>query len=277
MSILSRRCISLSALLWLLGGGVAHAQSGVPVDSTYPVRSVDRPATLTRGAFRFDAFGFRERAPDAATVVTFVAGGGFGVSDKLELGGQVLPLELDGGIAYTNPSVYATYALSAGSVAIAPTLQVTFPLASDDPLTLDIGAIAYIPIGPLGYLTVAPDLSLNARDQEAGSSFSLPLTWLHQLSDRVLFQLSSGAGLARFEPRFGRSRLIDSFDFDELTIPLSTSISYTLVQGAPLRPRADFSLQFQWPQWYTRAPDMRGFQTNDWSVQVGVSWYFLRQ
>lgn len=281
-----RRGVRMFGLAGLLTPSVpraAHTQSTPsdsqaqqPATSAYPARMLDRPTTLPRGDTRLDAFAFATHVPGSPTTATMVLGGGVGISDRLEVGGQLAPFEVEPGMVFTNPSVYATYAFSAGkTVAIAPTIQVVYPLKSGDPFIVDVGGTAYVGIGTWGYLAVAPMFSLNTRGDESGSSLSLPLTIMHQASELLSFQITSGAGLSRFDPRFGVSRRSEALDFDEVTVPASALVTYTVARGPTRTALADLTLQFQWPQLYTRAPGMRGTHTDDWTVQFQSSWYFI--
>lgn len=277
---------------WVIGVGgllataapfVAHTQS-MPsssqakqsATSPYPARLLDRPTTLPRGDSRLDVFALVTHVPQSPTTVTMVLGGGFGVSNQLEIGGELVPFEAEPGIVFTNPSAYATYAFQVSkTTAIAPTIQLVYPLKSEDPFTVDVGAPIYVNIGSWGYLTFAPTFSLNTRGDEQGTSLSLPVTLMRQSSEQLNFQVTSGVGLSRFDPRFGLSRRSEALDFDELTVPAAALVTYTLARGSPRSALADLTLQFQWPQLYTRAPSMRGAHTDDWAIQIQSSWYFI--
>lgn len=255
----------------------AHVQDRPAVDSAYPIRIGDRPETLPHGDSRLDAFGFASRVPGSPTIVTVVFGGGIGVTDELEIGGQFVPWQVDPRVAFTNPSVYATYSFALNTaVAISPTIQTVYPLKSEDAFIVDVGSSLSLDIGPWGSLSFAPMLSLNTRQGESGSSLSFPLTTFWQASDHITLQLSSGVGFSRFDPRFGLSRRRDALDFNEVTIPATASLSYTAAHGSPRRPLVDLTVQFQWPQLYTRAPETQGFHTDDWTVQIQSSWFFVR-
>jgi FtsP/CotA-like multicopper oxidase with cupredoxin domain len=246
------------------------------VDSLYPVRLLDRPTTLPRGVARLDLFALASRQPASPTAWTTILGGGVGVTNRLEVGGQVVPITLSPGVPkFTNPSIYATYTFPAGKLSLAPTAQAVFPLADADPFFVDLGVPMYYNIGTLGYVEFAPTFSVDTRENGAGTSLTFPVTFMRQMTEQFNWQLSSGVGLSRFDPRFGLSRRTESIEFDDVTIPLSALAMYTLEHGAERRPLVDLSLQFQWPQLYTREPGHRGTNTGDWTVQLQTSWYFI--
>ena len=270
------RMIGLGGLVAASVPCVAHTQAQQPGTSAYPARVLDRPTTLPRGDTRFDAFTFATHVPGSPTTVATVFGGGFGISNQFEIGAQLVPFEVEPGIVFTNPSAYATYAFTVSkTTAIAPMIQVVYPLKSEDPFIVDVGGAAYVNIGTWGYLALAPTFSLNTRGDESGSSLSLPVTVMRQSSEQLNLQLTSGVGLSRFEPRFGLSRRSEALDFDEVTIPAAALVTYTVARGSPRRAFADLTLQFQWPQLYTRAPQTRGVHTDDWAIQIQSSWYFI--
>jgi hypothetical protein len=98
---------------------------------------------------------------------------------------------------------------------------------------------------------------------------------MRQSLEQLSFQVTSGVGLSRFDPRFGVSRRSEALDFDDVTVPATALVTYTVAHGLSRRPIADLTLQLQWPQLYTRAPGMRGTHTDDWAVQILSSWYFM--
>jgi suppressor of ftsI len=246
------------------------------VDSLYPVRLLDRPTTLPRGAARLDLFALGSHQPGVPNAWTAILGGGVGVTKSLELGGQIVPVALSPGVPkFTNPSVYATYTFGVGHVSLAPTAQVVFPLGDGDPFFVDLGVPMYYNIGTIGYVELAPTFSVDTRENGSGTSLSFPVTFMRQVTEQFNWQLSSGVGVSRFDPRFGLSRRAESLQFDDVTIPLSAEAMYTLEHGVQRRPLVDVTLQFQWPQLYTHVPAQRGTNTDDWTVQLQTSWYFI--
>ena len=245
--------------------------------SPYPVRLLDRPTTLPRGDARLDAFTFVNRAPGSPTTVAIVIGGGVGITDQLEFGGQVVTFDIEPSTVFTNPSLYATYSHNLSkTVAIAPTVQVVYPLKTDDPFFVDVGGALYANIGSWGYVAFAPTLSVNVRGDDSGTTLSLPVTLMRQSSDQLNFQFSSGVGFSRFDPRFGLGRRRDALDFDDLTVPFSAEAMYTIPHGRKATPLVDLTLQVQWPQLYTRAPGADTTNADDWSVQILSSWYLIK-
>ena len=280
--------LTLAALLF--GGRSLRAQS-VPATVTapsssgadsasappYPVRLLDRPTTLPKGALRLDLYGLGTHAPGSSFATTGIVGGGWGITRNLEVGGQFVPVTLSPTVQYTNPSLYATYQHSlSSSVALAPTLQAVFPLRSGDPFTIDAGASLYVNLGEWGYLAASPTFSLNTRQEGNGTSLSLPLTVMRQASTRFNWQLSTAVGFSRFDPRFGLSRRFEALDFNDVTIPATALLMYTVQRKGTGDALVDIIAQVQFSQLYTRRPELRGWQTDDWTLQLQTSWYIVK-
>ena len=73
-----------------------------------------------------------------------------------------------------------------------------------------------------------------------------------------------------------KRRRRDALDFNDLTVPVSAEVMYTVPRRAQKTPLVDLTLQVQWPQLYTGAPAAHSTNANDWSVQILTSWYFIR-
>ena len=172
--------------------------------------------------------------------------------------------------------MYATYAHSFNKDLRSRRRSAGVSVESGDPFFVDVGGALYANIGSWGYVAFAPMLSLNVRGDDSGSTLSFPVTLMRQSSERLNFQLSSGTGFSRFDPRFGLARRRDALDFNDVTVPLSAEVMYTIPHRAQKTPLVDLTLQVQWPQLYTRAAGARSTNANDWSVQILTSWYFIR-
>lgn len=257
--------------------GAGPAPPPAVTDSAYPVRLLDRPTTLPHGASRLDVLAFVSRVPGSAKSWTAIIGGGAGVTNSLEVGGQIVPVALaQGAASLTNPSAYGTYSFSRGKVSFAPTLQVVYPIADADPFFLDLGVPMDVDIGTLGDLAVSPTMSVDLRANGAGTLLSLPAAFSRQVSNLISWQVSSGVGLSRFDPRFGLSRRRQALEFNDVSVPLSGSVVYTAARGIHRGPLVDVSLQAQWPQLYGRTPTGSQWHANDWTIQIQTSWYRLR-
>ena len=238
---------------------------------------LDRPTTLPARAGRLDVFLLGSAAPGSSFATTGILGGGWGVTDDLEVGGQLLPVALSPTLQYTNPSLYITYGHSLdAATTLAPTLQTVFPVRSGDPFIVDVGAELSINLGEWGEVATSPTVSVNLHQDGNGTSLSLPLTLMRQAGTRLDWQLSTGVGFSRFDPRFALSRRSEPLDFNDVTIPAGAQVTYTVPRGASADALLDIVLQAQLPQLYTNRPELRGWQTNDWTVQLQTSWYSLR-
>jgi hypothetical protein len=274
VSIVACPVRTLDAQLASSTGALPAAAVRKPV---FPIRVLDRPTTLPAGALRVDGFLLGSAVPGSSFATTAILGGGWGLTSTLEVGGQLVPVALSPELQYTNPSLYITYGHSLdASTSLAPTLQVVFPLRSGDPFTIDVGAALSVDIGAWGEVETAPTFSINLHQDGNGTSLSLPLTVTRQESTRFNWQLSTGVGVSRFAPRFWLSRRSDALDFNDVTVPASAQVMYTVPRDASADALVDIALQGQFPQLYTNRPDLRGWQTNDWTVQLQTSWYVVR-
>jgi hypothetical protein len=270
------RVIEAHGIAPTAASATSHAGDSIPSPSL-PVRVLDRPTTLPKGAIRLDVYGLGTHAPGALFATTGILGGGWGVTEKLEVGGQVVPVTLSPKVNYTNPSLYATYQRSlSSSVALAPTLQAVLPLKSSDPFIIDVGSSLFVNIGEWGYLAASPTFSLNTHQDGNGTSLSIPLTVMRQASPNFNWQVSTAVGFSRFDERFQLSRRSDPLDFNDLTIASSALVMYTVPKKGTGNALLDIIAQLQFPQLYTRGPELRGWQSNDWTFQLQASWYFVK-
>lgn len=269
--------LSAAALAAALASTVEAQTSGSNANQAppLPVRVLDRPTTLPRGATRLDVYALGNDAPGSDFETTGVIGGGWGVTNTFEIGGELIPFLFTPDVEYTNPSLYATYALRTGrTTSIAPMVQTVIPVRDSDPVILDVGAAFSVDIGRWGEFETAPTLSFNLRG--SGTTFSVPLTLMRQAGRHVSWQIGSGIGFSRFHPRHWLSRRTESFDVDDLTVPAMAMIMYSVENKRSGNALLDFSLQGQFPQLYSNGPGDRGWETSDWSLQLQMSWYFVK-
>jgi hypothetical protein len=51
---------------------------------------------------------------------------------------------------------------------------------------------------------------------------------------------------------------------------------YTVPKKGTGNALLDIIAQLQFPQLYTRGPELREWQNNDWTFQLQASWYFVK-
>ena len=266
---------TVALLIAALAPGAVGGQS--PTDSLFPLRALDRPATLPQGGMRLDLIAIGAHQESSPTGLSFIAGAGFGVTKSLEVGGQLLPVNLaPGSPEFGNPALYASYGLSVGNVSITPSLQAVLPLRDSDPFFWAIGASIDVPLGGAGNLAVAPVLVVDTREDGLGGTFSIPITYTRQVTLQFSWQVASGFGFSRFDPRFGVSHPSRAFDFNDETIPLSVTALYSVARRGTRHPVADILAQWQWPQLYSRVENAGSVVGSDWALQLQVSLYRIR-
>lgn len=255
----------------------APAGGGEPAGTKYPIRIVDRPDTLPHGVTRVDAFGLLQRIPGSPLTATLVFGGGVGITDHLELGGQLVPIQVGPALKFLRPSVYASYSFAlSDSIAFVPSAELVYPLHTDEPFFFDLTGDFRFTFDSWGSLDVSPTLSINARGEPFGTAASIPIFFFVQLSDRASVAVASGIGVARFNPRFGVSQRSTVPSFKNLTVPATFQFTWTLPEKTRTQPLVDFTLEFDWPQLYTHTTPSVGLQWTDWTVQVITAWYLIQ-
>lgn len=253
-----------------------RAWAQTAADSLYPLRSLDRPTTLPRRAARLDLIALGSHQESSPTGASLIIGGGLGVTKSLEVGGQVIPVSLaPGSVEFLTPSLYVTYALSAGKASIAPIAQAVFPVRDSDPFFWDLAVSVDVPVGSAGNLALAPTISVDTRESGLGTTMAIPVTYTRQVTPNFSWQIASGFGLSRFDPRFGISRRSQVFDFNDETIPLSVTALYSVARRGTGHPIADLIAQWQWPQLYSRVRNAGSVVGSDWGLQLQLSLYRL--
>ncbi|MBW1880341.1 MAG: hypothetical protein JRJ84_18425 [Deltaproteobacteria bacterium] len=147
------RTIATVATLGLLAwGGSASAQDaasgpglagmGIELGAAsmgLPLPFSERPLTLTEGTIRGDAAftiaHFSVSVPGVGTLsetaVGLALGGGYGITDDLEVGASVIPLTLSPDVTYGDPSIYGIYRFLADTAEIGGSLALTVPIDGD--------------------------------------------------------------------------------------------------------------------------------------------------
>ena len=207
--------------------------------------------------------------PGSSFATTAILGGGWGLTSTLEVGGQLVPVAISQIYSTRTVALHHLRSFARRQYHVAGTdAPGGISVALRRPLHDDVGAALAVNIGAWGEIETAPTLSINLHQDGNGTSLSLPLTVMRQASARLLnSQLSIGVGFARFDPRFALSRRTDALDFNDVTIPASAQVMYTVPRDASAD-LVDIALQGQFPQLYTNRPELRGWQTNDWTVQL---------
>ncbi|MGD8863597.1 MAG: hypothetical protein PVI30_26520 [Myxococcales bacterium] len=217
----------------LPGRGVASAQT------TGGAGYLARGLTLSAGQWRIDAappdWGYMEHGevnrgrgfrlvepPVGDTRVYLGAGGAYGITNQLELGGLVLPLRLapDGDLG--DLEAYLRYAFTPGGSLAA---QVTVRIPTDSDLAVGIGLPAFVALGGGGRLETGVELELIDRN-DTTVNIDVPLAFQFAVTSSLY------AG-----PRTG----VVLLDLDEAVINLGGQI------GGAVSPQVELSASVNLP------------------------------
>lgn len=229
--------------------GVAGSPLGAPA---LPLAWAERPLTLTGQTIRADgAFALTRAAvvrtdtstgfpvPGHETYLALHLGAGYGITDDIEVGAEVLPLLLSPSVVYDDPSLYALFRFVSGFADLGATVGVRFPVEGvltflpgipvrlhlSPSVRLDTGALLEIAIAdrvdadnvPILTPRVPVELSVSATPQiflGAGTGWLFPdvtehMRPLQSLSVFAGYTVPTDAGpLADLRVRFGFPQLL---------------------------------------------------------------------
>lgn len=256
---------------------VALAEADAADDATsdkpsLPVRAADRPPVLPRHALRIDSsLNLARNGAAQGFELDGVLGGGFGITDKLEVGGQFVPVTLAPHTRFESPLFYASYVVVGGNWTVVPTLQFSVPVRSEESWSLDGVVVVSGVVDQVVILTISPAVSVVFADQ-AVVTVALPFQAAWQISERILIGAQSGVGFAYFDPRTNTARAQEVPTTNDLSIPLGFSAIATL--GVDDGPFVDIGLLYQWPALLQVDTQEDVFNPGDWDLLLSASSYF---
>jgi hypothetical protein len=258
--------------MWRVGAVAGAALLlGAPAraDERLPLPLARRPLTLTRstlrvdGAFNINRVSVTVTSPllgsvtASSTAVSLNAGAGFGITDDLEAGATVLPLQLSPDFAFGNPTAYGRFRFLRGSFELGGELSVVLPVQGSFGLT--VGLPMLIHVGEVGRIDTGVALGLVFSDP-LGKNLLVPIGYAHNVTPNVFLGARTGLG-------------VPNFKFDALTIPLGVFGGYTLASGAGNSPALDAFLGFDFPGFLTPG-GASAVNTNVFTIGLGLR-YFL--
>ena len=219
--------------------------SGAAAQPELPVPVAARPATLPRATARLDADSTVGLAPDTETGVDLTAGFGVGVTDDLEIGAELFPIQFTPEVTYESPLLYAAYGFDpAEGVQIIPMARVSVPIGPDTNPLLDV--VGEVNLNPTRLLRVSflPSANLSFGEGPVKPSFAAPVSLTLQPDRRFFVGLESGVATDPVDPRYRvpRPGEVDG----ALIIPVGATIGTTV--GRPRAAMADLSAGVYWPQ-----------------------------
>jgi hypothetical protein len=258
-----------------------------------PVALSQRPLTLPRGTLRPDVgFGLQRFVIlSPFYVISMTAGGGFGVTDDLEVGGTLVPVYIDpegdaGDRAFFgNVTLQGMYRLMRGDVEVAARLDVQVPTASGAG-SRDAGLALGLPVllraGRHVRIDTGVQLSLLFRsDTRFGSRVTSSLGALWEMHERPL----PTRGIT------GIPLIVNVMAGDHAYVGLRTGVGILLLDEpglstvmplgfhaggtvpSPRGPLVDLTARFEWPFFASNAFVGDAITTSWWQVTFAASFY----
>ncbi len=272
---MKRNSILLAACAAMAMGAFASeasAQTNSINNGQYPVRLVLRPQTVPMRMARFDASFDVTRFSScisvlgsttcaSATGTALNLGGAFGLTNDLEVGATVLPLQLTEDFAYNNPSIYGRFQfLNNGQLQVSGQLTLTVPVR--DGSKLGLGVALPVWYNASDQLQIRTGVYYNATFSDPVShGISVPLQFHVNLDDYLFGSLNTGIDLPFKDTG------------DNLNLPLGVAFGYTLA-GTNARPLADVSAYFNFPLFLRPGASGDKVFTDIWTAGL-VGRYYL--
>ena len=192
----------------------------------------------------------------------FDIGGGYGITDRLEVGAIVAPLRLTAGDTYGSPSVYGKFQFLRGSTFQAgATLRLTLQNESELGLAVDVGVPFWINFTERFQLQTG----INYRIATAGGfshALDVPLRFNNNVSDHFHTAFLFGLG-------FNASAVVDT-----LAVPFGIEAGYVLA-GTNNHPVLDVTAQFLFPRFLVPAASGDPIQTERFIAVLNARLYLF--
>lgn len=253
------------------------AASGPLGAPALPVAWAERPLTLTGATIRADG-DFRitrlpvvrrdpedplRLVPGFETVVALGLGAGYGITEDLEVGAQVVPLRLSPDVEYRDPSIYGMFRFVSGFADVAARLSVHIPF-QDNPL-FEPGLPIRLHLDPKVRLDTGLFLPIAIADRRDDDN--VPILSLRipvELSVSVVPEIFLGGGTALFLR-----------DLEQNAVPvqsLGIFVGHTVPAAAG--PLADLLLRFDFPMLVDYGAEDDVVETGFWRLTFQAHVHF---
>jgi hypothetical protein len=231
-----------------------------PPPVRYPYAYVDRPLVLARGMLSpWVGLGLA-RLP-GATGDRFIGVGDlsmdYGVTDFLELGADLAPIELAPSAEYFNPALRATVRFLSGELELGFRVEGELPLRSGTSFLLRTAVPILGHLGGIGRIDLTPQFAFYFADPIL-TSFAVPLALSFNLGDYCFLGAASGFG---FQPD-----RVDSTAY----APLGAFVGGTI--PGETGPITDIRASFTFPSFYS-ASHGRDPYVDLWTVSLDARFY----
>jgi hypothetical protein len=264
--------------------------AGQEGSSRLPMSLHDRPLTLPAGVLRYDVgVDVFHVSGASASVVGIHLGLGYGITDDLEVGGVLLPLQAfvgpagsSGDVGFGDMSLYGQYRFVQGDVEVGARMDVLLPThsRSDDlrPVWIGVGLPVLLRLGDRVRVDTGVQLAMHLNPEFEAAlgpvgfppfrTYPLPMRsasggpFVLNVNANERIYLGLRTGLAIHDLRAAG---------DSVTMPLGFHVGGT---GASARgPVADVTLRFEWPFFLTRMAPEDAVTTNPWQITFAASFY----
>ncbi|MBL8604201.1 MAG: hypothetical protein JNK72_19900 [Myxococcales bacterium] len=248
---------------------VLGAAMTASAQTRYPLEFNQRPITLPARTLRIDGDlqfnattasvttgGVTQSTTSVAT--SLLLGGGIGLTDDLELGGLIAPIQLNPEARYGNPSVYGRYRIARGPTELSLDGAFVVPTRSGEVAALQLGASALIRTLNAGRFDLGGHIRINFSDPTS-TDFIVPVRYAFQVNPQTAIGVSTGL----FVP--------NNFKFDFATIPLGVFGRLALpgVNGTPV---ADIVAAFDFNN-FIQFGGSDAVSVGSWAITLGGRFY----
>jgi hypothetical protein len=268
--------VTVSILLFTLSAGPARAEPG-----EYSVSYAERPLTPPRGQLELDAdFGVLHiNIPDTGdidvddTFVSLAFGGSYGIMDDLQVGAEILPLQLSPEFLYGEPELFALYRFVRGQVDVGGRIALAIPFRDEDNVHLEFYVPVLIHLGTTARLDLGLNLDLEfgegasfdddtGEPEDFGYSWSIPVAFAFQATPNLFLGPRTAFGWSEFD--IGET----------IFSPLGIFAGYTIARGDGARPMLDIIASFDFPfffSWGELYPDT--VTTDVWALGLTARFF----
>jgi hypothetical protein len=265
----------------------------VEAEARLPVSLQRRPLTLPRRMVRVDtaldvfSWEFSLFTTTRVNELGFHFGGGYGVTDDLELGALLVPLQVtavdgDRDVWFGDMVLYGMHRLTRGTVELGARVELALPTNTDwdppdRPMVLVLGLPLLVRLGDIARLDTGVQFALLLRPEfesalsgfpvvppssyplPTRSSSGVPLVFTVNADEHIYMGLRTGLSI------------YDLQDPSETTaMPIGFHFGGTVGPGG--KPLADLTVRFEWPFFVTSASDETVI-TDIWQVTMAASFY----
>lgn len=272
MSIMGKKSALVAAVIASLcafAGEAAAQNSG-----EYPLRLTGRPQVIPARTIRADGtFGVTRLSFCSTTVAGRICasgtgtslnlGGAFGITNDLEVGATIAPLQLTEEFRYNDPSLYARYQFfHNGPLQVGVELAASIPVRSESVFQLRAGLPVWYNFTETVQLRTGLFYSVLLTDPDVTHGLQVPLVFNANFTDQVHGALITGVNLPFKDTG------------DTLSMPLGLEAGFVLA-NINNRPMVDLAANFVFPSFLVPGSSGDKVFTELWQIGVTGRFYIF--